>query len=36
MILRKADINDVDAILDIINQAKQYLKSQNIDQWQNG
>ena len=36
MILRRATLEDVDAILNIINQAKSYLKSKNIDQWQNG
>ncbi len=34
MIIVKADILDIDDILNIINQAKAYLKSQNIDQWQ--
>ncbi len=36
MIITKASIDDVDDIINIVNQAKTYLKSQNIDQWQDG
>ena len=36
MNFRKATKNDVNNILNIIDMAKEYLKSQDIDQWQNG
>lgn len=36
MNFRKATKNDVNNILNIIDMAKEYLKSQEIDQWQNG
>ncbi len=36
MIIAKADISNIEDILKIINQAKEYLKSQHIDQWQDG
>ncbi len=36
MKLRKAVLNDVDQILNIINLAKLYFKENHIDQWQNG
>lgn len=36
MNIRKATNNDLDMIMLIVNQAKAYLKSQNIDQWQDG
>ena len=34
MIITKANVLDLDSIMEIIDQAKAYLKSQNIDQWQ--
>ena len=34
--IRQANINDVEEIVKIIDQAKAYLKSKNIDQWQHG
>ena len=34
--IRHANINDVEEIVKIIDQAKAYLKSKNIDQWQHG
>lgn len=36
MILRKTKLNDIDKVMEIINQAKQYFKNNNIDQWQEG
>lgn len=36
MKLRLTTLADVDAVMTIINQAKEYLKSQGIDQWQDG
>lgn len=36
MIIAKADVSNIDDILKIVNQAKEYLKSQNVDQWQDG
>lgn len=36
MEIRLANYNDCEAILNIFDEAKAYLKSQNIDQWQNG
>lgn len=35
MQFRKSRVEDVSCIMSIINQAQYYLKSQNIDQWQN-
>lgn len=34
--LKKATISDLDIAMNIINEAKEFLKSQNIDQWQTG
>lgn len=34
--LRLAEVNDINEIDVIINEAKEFLKKQNIDQWQNG
>ena len=36
MKIRRSTLNDVPQIMVIINDAKTYLASQNIDQWQNG
>lgn len=36
MIVRKTNIEDINRICNIIDQAKAYLKSQGIDQWQDG
>lgn len=36
MIITKANVLDLDSIMEIIDQAKAYLKSKNIDQWQDG
>ncbi len=36
MNIRKANINDINNIMIIIDQAKTYLKDNNIDQWQDG
>ena len=36
MKIRHTEIADIPAILHIYNQAKQYLHSQNVDQWQDG
>jgi ribosomal protein S18 acetylase RimI-like enzyme len=36
MIIRKANINDIDGILMIVNDAVDLLKSNNVNQWQNG
>lgn len=36
MILRKTKLNDINRVMEIINQAKQYFKNNNIDQWQEG
>jgi len=36
MKIRQSTLNDVPSIMNIINDAKAYLASQNIDQWQNG
>lgn len=36
MILRKTKLDDIDKVMEIINQAKQYFKNNNIDQWQEG
>ena len=33
---REANLNDLNQIMEIIYDAQQYLKSQDIDQWQNG
>ena len=35
-ILRKTTIDDISAVMEIIEQGKAYLKSNGIDQWQNG
>lgn len=35
MILRKAEIDDINRIMEIIKQAQDYLKQMGIDQWQN-
>ena len=34
--LRKAKNNELDKILQIINEGKQFLKEQGINQWQHG
>ena len=36
MLLRKSTVKDLPTIMDIINQARIYLKQNGIDQWQNG
>lgn len=36
MKFRKAAEKDINAIMNIINQAQNYFKEQGIDQWQNG
>lgn len=36
MILRKTRISDIPRVMEIINQAKQYFKNNDIDQWQDG
>jgi GNAT superfamily N-acetyltransferase len=36
MNIRKSEINDIDSIMEVIYDAQAYLKSQNIDQWQDG
>lgn len=36
MILRKTKLDDIDKVMEIINQAKQYFKNNNIGQWQEG
>ena len=36
MNFRKSTYDDIDAMMDIVNDAKYLLKSQNIDQWQSG
>lgn len=36
MKFRKTTIEDVSSVLEIIEQAQEYLKQKNIDQWQNG
>lgn len=36
MVFRKAVKTDINGIMDIINQAKDYFKKEGIDQWQNG
>lgn len=36
MILKKTKLDDIDKVMEIINQAKQYFKNNNIDQWQEG
>jgi len=36
MNFRKSTYTDIDAMMDIVNDAKSLLKSQNIDQWQSG
>lgn len=36
MIIRKANINDIDGILMIVNDAVALLKSNKVNQWQNG
>ncbi len=36
MKLRKANINELDTAMSMIDMAKQHLKEQGIDQWQNG
>lgn len=36
MILRKTKLDDIGKVMEIINQAKQYFKNNNIDQWQEG
>jgi len=35
-ILRKTTMNDIPTVMEIIEQGKAYLKSNGIDQWQNG
>ena len=35
-ILRKTTANDIPAVMEIIEQGKSYLRSNGIDQWQNG
>lgn len=34
--VRYSNLNDVDSILELFQQAKDYLKNRKIDQWQNG
>lgn len=34
MIITKANINDLDSIIRIVDEAKEYLKANNINQWQ--
>lgn len=36
MIFRKANINDIDSLVSIIEEAKAYFKENKIDQWQDG
>ncbi len=36
MKVRRTKVEDISAILAIVEEAKEYLKSQKIDQWQNG
>jgi len=36
MIFRKSNAQDIDKMMDIVNDAKSLLKSQNINQWQSG
>ena len=36
MNITKANIDDLASIMEIVIEAKAYLKSQNIDQWQDG
>lgn len=36
MKIRKTESKDISAIMEIINQAKAYFKSQGVDQWQTG
>ena len=36
MEFRKADLSDLQGIMDIIRQAQDYMKANGIDQWQNG
>ena len=36
MILRKTKTTDIPRVMEIINQAKQYFKENDIDQWQDG
>ncbi len=36
MLLRKIELCDVEAVMEIINTAKRHLKEQGIDQWQKG
>ena len=36
MNITKASIDDLASIMEIVIEAKAYLKSQNIDQWQDG
>lgn len=35
MKFRKSEVKDIEAIMEIIKQAQDYLKDENIDQWQN-
>lgn len=36
MEIRKSEFNDINDIMEVIQDAQAYLKSQNIDQWQDG
>ncbi|MCL1910528.1 MAG: GNAT family N-acetyltransferase, partial [Kiritimatiellaeota bacterium] len=36
MIFRKTEMRDVDAVIEIIDEAKSFLKSNGVDQWQKG
>lgn len=36
MIIRKTNINDINEVIKIINQAKEYFREMKIDQWQDG
>ena len=36
MDIRKTEMKDIEAVMQVINKAKNYLKQNNIDQWQEG
>ena len=36
MVMRKATVHDIPGIMEIIKQARAYLKENGVDQWQNG
>lgn len=36
MLIRKAGVEDIPAIMKLVNQAKEYMKEKGINQWQNG